>query len=118
MKMSIHVLTNFGAFVPGNGKSKAEMDKPTDKEKHHQPTGQGCQGYQCKLKCIGLADENWAQAVGSAIVRIAVQGTDSTKINRPGHLAPFAPELFNYLGHSEFLKYHTGPDMTSFVQKR
>ena len=34
----------------------------------------GCQGFQCKGECIGAADEYWAQTVGSALIRLTVQG--------------------------------------------
>ena len=39
-----------------------------------QPMTHGCQGFQCKGECIGAADEYWAQTVGSALIRLTVQG--------------------------------------------
>ena len=66
MKMSKVILLNFGAFVPGRG-----VDRQA---KTVQPMTRGCQGFQCKGECIGAADEYWAQTVGSALIRLTVQG--------------------------------------------
>ena len=45
-----------------------------------QPMTHGCQGFQCKGECIGAADEYWAQTVGSALIRLTVQGKTSQKL--------------------------------------
>ncbi len=68
MKLSKLVLLNFGAFVPGENPTGSRQVKPMT---------QGCEGFQCQKKCIGPADEHWAQAVGSAIVRLVVQSINS-----------------------------------------
>ena len=84
MKMSKLILLNFGAFVPGRG-----IDRHA---KTVQPMTHGCQGLQCKVECIGAADEYWAQTVGSALIRLTVQGISllHLKISRK------IPKIFFY----------------------
>lgn len=77
MKLSKLILLNFGAFVPGIG-NQDQQQKPAKSSPHRpplKPMTMGCEGFQCNHKCIGAADKYWAQAIGSAIVRLAVDGT-------------------------------------------
>ena len=37
----------------------------------------GCDGFQCKKLCIGPADINWPQAVGSGVLKIVLHGATS-----------------------------------------
>ena len=57
---------------------KTKFKSLTDSIDRHaktvQPMTHGCQGFQCKGECIGAADEYWAQTVGSALIRLTVQG--------------------------------------------
>ena len=71
MMISKMIVLNFGAFVPGKGSEAAG-------KMHLKPmTGASCKGFQCKGRCIGPADETWAQAVGSAVLRVVMQGIRS-----------------------------------------
>ena len=60
------ILLHFGAFVPGNA---GEPPKGSGNN-----SACGCPGYGCLQKCLGPADQNWPQAVGSGILNVVLKG--------------------------------------------
>ena len=63
MRVSQNIMENIGQLVP----SKNQLPK----------VHQGCGGCYCQNQCIGPADHTWSQAVGTSIIRIVWQGTQS-----------------------------------------
>ena len=57
------ILLHFGAFVPGSGGEPPKAGSEF-----------GCPGFGCTQKCLGPADQNWAQAVGSGILNVVLKG--------------------------------------------
>ena len=59
------ILLHFGAFVPGSGGEPPKAGSEF-----------GCPGFGCTQKCLGPADQNWAQAVGSGILNVVLKGNE------------------------------------------
>jgi hypothetical protein len=57
------ILLHFGAFVPGNAGDPPKLGIAC-----------GCPGFGCQQKCLGQADQNWPQAVGSGILNVVLKG--------------------------------------------
>ena len=53
----------------GGGGEGGESAKPGPKSMID-----GCDGFECKKLCIGPADINWPQAVGSGVLKIVLHG--------------------------------------------
>ena len=62
------ILLHFGAFVPGNAGEPPKMSMEC-----------GCSGFACHQNCLGPADQNWPQAVGSGILNVVLKGMFCTK---------------------------------------
>ena len=64
------ILLHFGAFVPRT----VQQTKPEQSEEAPSTMIDGCKGFECRKKCIGPADVNWPQAVGSGVLKIILDG--------------------------------------------
>ena len=54
----------------GEGEAKPEKSGP-------KSMIDGCDGFECRKLCIGPADINWPQAVGSGVLKIVLHGAPS-----------------------------------------
>jgi hypothetical protein len=64
------ILLHFGAFVPGNAGDPPKLGLAC-----------GCPGFGCQQKCLGQADQNWPQAVGSGILNVVLKGKIFNKLH-------------------------------------
>ena len=66
-----------------DGGGEAKSEKPAGPKSMID----GCDGFQCKKLCIGPADINWPQAVGSGVLKIVLHGATSKDCLGQVHLS-------------------------------
>ena len=57
------ILLHFGAFIPGTAGEPPKLNMAC-----------GCSGFGCQQHCLGPADQNWPQAVGSGVLNVVLKG--------------------------------------------
>lgn len=77
MLLAKKILLHFGAFVPQEfrpGDTSLPAAPNPALSMTNRSMRAGCQGYFCRKKCLGPADVQWPQAVGSGLINLIHRG--------------------------------------------
>ena len=69
----------------GNGEAGGGDEEGEEKSEEQDSSGKkvlsmtdGCEGFECRKLCIGPADINWPQSVGSGVLKIVLHGASES----------------------------------------